>query len=152
MIHESDLVCRQSTWMDRRTFTILCHLLRSTASLTLAEIINVEEMVTMFLYVLAHDVKNRVIQIDFVRSGEIVSYHFNLVLLAMIWLHDEFLKKPHPVTNTCTDPWWRCFEVHLFDVIHMSRIRKSYYLFAVRFTLQNYFESLDRTYIKVNVS
>ncbi|KAA0033262.1 retrotransposon protein [Cucumis melo var. makuwa] len=62
MIHESDLVCRQSTRMDRRTFAILCHLLRNVAGLSSTEIVDVEEMVAMFLHVLAHDVKNRVIQ------------------------------------------------------------------------------------------
>ncbi|TYK28903.1 retrotransposon protein [Cucumis melo var. makuwa] len=48
MIHESDLVCRQSTRMDRRTFAILCHLLRNVAGLSSTEI------VAMFLHVLAH--------------------------------------------------------------------------------------------------
>ncbi|KAL4026637.1 hypothetical protein IC575_015073 [Cucumis melo] len=69
MIHESDLVCRQSTQMDRRTFAILCHLLRNVAGLSSTKIVDVEEMVAMFLHVLAHDVKNRVIQREFVRSG-----------------------------------------------------------------------------------
>ncbi|KAL0536146.1 hypothetical protein IC582_025084 [Cucumis melo] len=73
MIHESDLVCRQSTRMDRRTFTILCHLLRNVAGLSSTEIVDVEEMVAMFLHVLAHDAKNCVIQREFVRSGETVS-------------------------------------------------------------------------------
>ncbi|KAA0041318.1 putative nuclease HARBI1 [Cucumis melo var. makuwa] len=39
-------------------------------------------MVAMFLHVLAYIVKNRVIQREFVQSDEIVSRHFNLVLLA----------------------------------------------------------------------
>ncbi|KAA0055382.1 retrotransposon protein [Cucumis melo var. makuwa] len=55
MIHESNLVCRQSTRMDRRTFAILCHLLRNVAGLSSTEIVDVEEMVAMFLHVLAHD-------------------------------------------------------------------------------------------------
>uniref|UniRef100_A0A9I9EC29 DUF8040 domain-containing protein n=1 Tax=Cucumis melo TaxID=3656 RepID=A0A9I9EC29_CUCME len=59
MIHESDLVCRQSTHMDRRTFVILCHLLRTVAGLSLTEIVDVEEMVAMFLHILMYDVKNR---------------------------------------------------------------------------------------------
>ncbi|TYK04752.1 retrotransposon protein [Cucumis melo var. makuwa] len=65
MIHESDLVCRQSTQMDRRTFAILCHLLRNVAGLSSTKIVDVEEMVAMFLHVLAHDVKNCVIQREF---------------------------------------------------------------------------------------
>ncbi|KAL0543815.1 hypothetical protein IC582_018920 [Cucumis melo] len=126
LIHESDLCCRQSTRMDRRCFAILCHLLRTTAGLVETEVIDVEEMVAMFLHILAHDVKNRMIQREFVRSGETVSRHFNIVLLAGFRLHDELLKKPQPVTNSCTDPRWKWFE--------------------------NCLGALDGTYIKVNVS
>ncbi|KAL0544437.1 hypothetical protein IC582_019552 [Cucumis melo] len=96
MIHESDLVCRQNTRMDRRTFAILCHLLRNVAGLSSTEIVDVEEMVAMFLHVLAHDVKNRVIQREFVRSGETVSRHFNIVLLAVLRLYEELIKRPVP--------------------------------------------------------
>ncbi|TYK18962.1 retrotransposon protein [Cucumis melo var. makuwa] len=84
MIHESDLVCRQSMRMDRRTFAILCHLLRNVAGLSSTEIVDVEEMVAMFLHILAHDVKNRVIQREFVRSGETVSRHFNINCLGAL--------------------------------------------------------------------
>ncbi|KAA0048373.1 putative nuclease HARBI1 [Cucumis melo var. makuwa] len=55
--------------MDRRCFVILCHLLRTIGGLTLTEVVDVEEMVAMFLHILAHDVKNRVIQREFMRSG-----------------------------------------------------------------------------------
>ncbi|KAL0550023.1 hypothetical protein IC582_014519 [Cucumis melo] len=54
--------------MDRRCFAILCHLLRTIAGLTLTKVVDVEEMVAMFLHILAHDVKNRVIQREFMRS------------------------------------------------------------------------------------
>ncbi|KAL0546010.1 hypothetical protein IC582_015914 [Cucumis melo] len=110
MIHGSDLVCRQSTRMNRRCFAILCHLLRTIAGLTSTEVVDVEEMVAMFLHILAHDVKNRVIQREFMRSGETISRHFNMVLLAVIRLHEELLKKPQPVPNECTDQRWRWFE------------------------------------------
>ena len=94
MIHASDLACRQSTRMDRILFAILCHLLRTSTSLMSIEVVDVEEMVAMCLHILAHDVKNKVIQRDFVQYGDTISHHFNLVLLAMIRLHDELLKKP----------------------------------------------------------
>ena len=58
MIHSSDLVYHESTRMDRQTFSILCHLLRTIAGLTFTEIVDVEEMIVMFLHILAHDVKN----------------------------------------------------------------------------------------------
>ncbi|KAL0540971.1 hypothetical protein IC582_020997 [Cucumis melo] len=84
MIHESDLVCRQSTHMDSRRFAILYHLLRTVAGLSLTEIVDFEEMVTMFLHVLAHDVRNCIIQREFVRSGKTISQHFNLVLMVVL--------------------------------------------------------------------
>ncbi|KAL4011833.1 hypothetical protein IC575_028896 [Cucumis melo] len=120
MIHGSDLVCRQSTRMDRRCFTILCHLLRTIAGLTSTEVVDVEEMVAMFLHILAHDVKNRVIQREFMRSSETISRHFNMVLLAVIRLHEELLKKPQPVPNDCTDQRWRWFEVHIYHELRTS--------------------------------
>uniref|UniRef100_A0A9I9EM38 Retrotransposon protein n=1 Tax=Cucumis melo TaxID=3656 RepID=A0A9I9EM38_CUCME len=61
MIHESDPLSRQSTHMNRLTFAILCHLLKTVASLSSIEIVNVEKMVVMFLHVLAYVVKNHII-------------------------------------------------------------------------------------------
>ena len=60
------------------------------------EVINVEEMVVMFLHILAHDMKNHVIQREFMRLGESILRHFNIVLLVAICLHDELLNKPQP--------------------------------------------------------
>ncbi|KAL0556082.1 hypothetical protein IC582_004588 [Cucumis melo] len=99
MIHESDLVFRQSTRMDIRCFAILCHLLGTTVGLALMKIDNVEEMVAMFLLVLVHDMKNHEIQWEFVRFRETVSQHFNIALLVMLCLHYELLVKPQPVTS-----------------------------------------------------
>ncbi|KAA0063791.1 retrotransposon protein [Cucumis melo var. makuwa] len=79
-----------------RTFAILCHLLRTVPGLSSTEIIDVEEMVAMFLHVLAHNVKNRVIKRKFVRSDETVSRHFNIVLFAVVRLYEELIKRPAP--------------------------------------------------------
>ncbi|KAA0052026.1 retrotransposon protein [Cucumis melo var. makuwa] len=55
--------------MDRRCFAILCHLLRTISGLTSTEVVDIEEMVAMFLHILTHDVKNHVFQWEFMRSG-----------------------------------------------------------------------------------
>ena len=68
------------------------------------KVINVEEMVSMFLHTLAHDVKYRMIQQEFVRSSETISKHFNLVLLVVLRLDDELLKKLQPIPNSCINP------------------------------------------------
>ncbi|KAL4035760.1 hypothetical protein IC575_004467 [Cucumis melo] len=151
MIHESDLVCWQSTLMDRRTFAILCHLLRNVAGLSSAEIVDVEKMVAMILHVLAHDVKNRVIQWEFIWSGEIVSRHFNIVLLAVFRPYEELIKRHVPVTSNCNDQRWKYFEVGIIEVHNISPLRTSHLFQRVYFNLQNCLGALDGTYIKVNV-
>ncbi|KAA0043324.1 retrotransposon protein [Cucumis melo var. makuwa] len=113
----------------QKCFAILCHLLRTIAGLTSTEVVDVEEMVAMFLHIVANGVKNCVIQWKFMRSSETIFSHFNMVLLTVIRLHDELLKKPQPVNSDCTDQRWRWFEVPI--------------------SLQ--LRALDGTYIKVNV-
>lgn len=88
MIHGSDIVCRRTARMGRRCFVILCHLLWTAAWLASTEIVDVEKMVAMFLHVIMHNVKNRVMQRKFVRSSETILRHFNLVLLAVSWPND----------------------------------------------------------------
>ncbi|XP_038896714.1 uncharacterized protein LOC120084975 [Benincasa hispida] len=55
------------------------------------EVVNIEEMVAIFLHILAHDVKNRVGRRQFVRSGETVSRHFNSILNVVLRLHEDCL-------------------------------------------------------------
>ena len=71
--------------------------------------VDVEEMVVIFLHIVAHDVKNRVMRRQFARSGETVSKHFNIVLNAILRLYDVLLRKPEPVTENCTDDRWCWF-------------------------------------------
>ena len=58
--------------------------------------IDVDEHIAIFLHILAHHVKNRVIKHRFGWSGESVSRHFNNVLHSIIRLQSEFLKKLEP--------------------------------------------------------
>ena len=74
--------------MDRRTFTILCQLLRTMGGLRSTKYVDVEEMVAIFLHIVAHDVTNRVMRCKFARSGETVSRHFNIVLNAILRLYE----------------------------------------------------------------
>jgi len=113
LIYEDDQTCRENTRMDRRTFTILCQLLRMTGMLRPTKYVDVEEMVAIFLHIVAHDVKNRVMRRQFARSGETVSRHFNIVLNAILRLYDVLLRKLEPVTENCTDDRWRWFQVQL---------------------------------------
>ncbi|XP_025646296.1 uncharacterized protein [Arachis hypogaea] len=70
----------------------------------------VEEMVAMFLYIIAHDVKIRVIKRQFVRSEETISRRFNDVLLAILRCHNLLLKKPQPFSQDRMDERWKWFK------------------------------------------
>ncbi|KAH9740756.1 DDE Tnp4 domain-containing protein [Citrus sinensis] len=76
IIGNSDIQCVNQLRMDRRTFGLLCELLRSRG-LKATGSLAVEEQVCMFLHTLSHHVKNRTIGSRFFRSGETVSRYFN---------------------------------------------------------------------------
>ncbi|XP_059638952.1 uncharacterized protein LOC132281246 [Cornus florida] len=64
----------------------------------------------MFIHILAHHVKNRVIKFRFQRSGETISRHFQDVLNALMRLEGLLLKKPEPVLVNSTDEKWKWFK------------------------------------------
>lgn len=125
MVFNGDLECLENTRMDRHSFHRLCDMLKTTGRLSATRNMNVEEMVAMFLHIVAHDVKNRVIKRQFARSGETISRQFNKVLNSIIRLYDNLLEKPEPVPEDSTDSVWKWFK--------------------------NCLGALDGTYIKVNV-
>ncbi|KAH6780499.1 hypothetical protein C2S52_011736 [Perilla frutescens var. hirtella] len=93
----------------------------------------VEEMVAMFLFTLAHHKKNRSIANYFVRSGESVSRQFNLCIRAVLKLHHHLLKKPTPIPEDCQDSRWKYFKRCLgaldgtFISVHVSNVDRSRY-------------------------
>ena len=81
----------------------ICKMLRSVSKLEENKNIHVEEMVAIFLHTLSHHSKNRVMQLYFYRSDEIVSGHFNIVLNTILRFHTHLLKKPEPITDISTN-------------------------------------------------
>ncbi|XLR33909.1 hypothetical protein S83_061809 [Arachis hypogaea] len=59
IIYFSDLACIENTRMDRHAFYALCNMLRGIGMLEPSRNIGVEEMVAIFLHIIAHDVKIR---------------------------------------------------------------------------------------------
>ncbi|XP_057446469.1 protein ANTAGONIST OF LIKE HETEROCHROMATIN PROTEIN 1-like [Lotus japonicus] len=121
----NDVACIENTRMDRAAFHKLCEMLRTVGGLLPTRHMCVEELVAMFLHILAHHAKNRIIKRQFVRSGETISRHFSKVLLAVLRCHEELLKQPRPILENSTDGRWKYF--------------------------QNCLGALDGTYIRVNV-
>ena len=107
----SDLACIENTRMDRRAFHVLCDMLKGVGKLEPSKNMSVEEMVAMFLHIIAHDVKNRVVKRQFMRSQETVSRRFNDVLLTVLRCHNHLLKQPQPIGEDSTDERWKWFKV-----------------------------------------
>ncbi|WVZ99025.1 hypothetical protein U9M48_044383 [Paspalum notatum var. saurae] len=87
--------------MDRRCFWNLCSLVKDIGGLRDTRNVSVEEMVAMFLHVLAYDEKSRSMRADYQRSQETISRYFNNVLGAILKLWRVLLKTPQPISNNC---------------------------------------------------
>ncbi|GAV85258.1 DDE_4 domain-containing protein, partial [Cephalotus follicularis] len=96
--------------MDRRAFHILCQMLKSKGKLSDNKNTSVEDMVAMFLSMLGHHTKHRVIKADFGRSVETVSRQFNAVLNVVLMLHKELFKKPEPILEISNNNRWKWFK------------------------------------------
>ncbi|XP_057779711.1 uncharacterized protein LOC130998297 [Salvia miltiorrhiza] len=110
LIGLSETDCVINLRMDRNTFGHLCQLLRDLGGLRNGRFVTVEEQVAMFLSVLAHHKKNRVVKFDFWRSGQTISHYVHVVLRAILSLHVILLVKPTAVPDDSTDPRWRWFK------------------------------------------
>ncbi|KAK1410490.1 hypothetical protein QVD17_37027 [Tagetes erecta] len=122
LVYESDDTCLHQLRMNRATFVTLCNMLENTGNLKASKYLQVDEQVAIFLYVLAHHVKNRVAKFLFRRSGDTISKHFNNVLNSVIRLQNELFKKPESISETSTDERWKWFKGCLgaIDGTHIS--------------------------------
>ncbi|CAN1140408.1 hypothetical protein LINPERPRIM_LOCUS24813 [Linum perenne] len=67
-------------------------------------------MVAIFLYTIAHNEKNRILQVVFRRSGETISRVIHLVLIVVLKLHKIFYHTPKPIAEDSTEPRWKYFK------------------------------------------
>ena len=86
--------CRDLIQMGPRAFLRLCTILRDQGGLRHTRRATIEEQVAKFLYILGHNVRNRVISFFFRHSGETVSCHFHRVLDTLTELEEIYLKQP----------------------------------------------------------
>lgn len=95
--------------MDRNTFGRLCILLKQLGGLTDGRYVCVEEQVVVFLGILAHHKKNKIVGFNFQRSGQTISSCVHVILKAILKLHNMFLVKPMPIQEDCADSRWKWF-------------------------------------------
>ncbi|PPD98891.1 hypothetical protein GOBAR_DD04105 [Gossypium barbadense] len=110
LVYASDETCIEQVRMNRTAFFKLCEMLESIGGLKSSRFMLVDEQVAMFLHIISHHLKNRVIKHHFRRSGETVSRAFHSVLNAIIRLQGVLFKKPEPITADSSDTRWKWFK------------------------------------------
>ncbi|KAL8547439.1 hypothetical protein ACS0TY_006966 [Phlomoides rotata] len=110
LIGMSDTDCFDNLRLNRDAFNRLCYLLRHTGGLVDGRYVTVGEQVALFLSVLSHHSKVRVVKFRFKRSGQTIHTYFHNVLRAVLRLHEVLLAKPSPVTDDSTHPSWKHFK------------------------------------------
>jgi hypothetical protein len=100
--------CVSMLRMRRAPFFNLCNLLRERSLLRDTLHSSVEEQVAMFLHVVGHNQRFRVIHQSFRRSMETVSRYFREVLYAIGELREEMIRPPSNETalKIRTSPRW----------------------------------------------
>ncbi|KAL8497696.1 hypothetical protein ACS0TY_021139 [Phlomoides rotata] len=108
-VSELDYISNLRT--NRNSFVHLCFMMRELGGLVDHRYVGVEEQVSMFLSILAHHKKNKVIKFDYLRSGQTVSHYIHLVLKVVLKLHTLFLVTPTHVPDDTTNLRWEWFKV-----------------------------------------
>ncbi|XBH82999.1 hypothetical protein VPH35_071537 [Triticum aestivum] len=114
LIGESGAMCISQLRMDRRTFHVLCEMVRDVGGIKGTRNKPLEDIVASFLYVLSHHLKNWTVEKFFYRSPEPISRNFNACPLAILKLHHLLLKKPKPIPEDCTSDKWKYFKVNSY--------------------------------------
>ena len=111
LYHGSDENCYNQLRLTKQAFFELCNILRERGGLHDTYHITVEESVAMFLLILAHGLKMRVLGGTYIRSIETISRRFGEVLTAIIGLTKEYMKYSHPTNEAVEDDKWKWFPV-----------------------------------------
>ncbi|KAJ8770663.1 hypothetical protein K2173_021310 [Erythroxylum novogranatense] len=135
IVHDNDESCISMVRIYRQAFFKLCKMLESIGGLKSTQNMLIDEQVAIFLHIISHHVKNRVIRNNFRRSGETTSRRFHNVLNAMMRLQDHLFRKPEPIPANSSDHRWMWFKV---DNHPITFIRK--------------YSALDGTHIRINMS
>lgn len=122
LVEFSDETCKNHLRMNINCFNRLCYLLQNLGGLSPTRHVTIGEQVAIFLTVLSHHTKNRIIKHTFRRSGYTVSKYFNRVLNTLLKLHTVLLVQPEPVPDNSTDYRWKYFKVIFLMILFNIRV------------------------------
>ncbi|RXH73773.1 hypothetical protein DVH24_016595 [Malus domestica] len=134
LIYESDVTCIAELRRDRRSFHRLCQVLVTRGQLRATRNVSIEEMVALFLYILAHHLKNRTVNHHFRRSSRTISKYFHECIKAMIRCQNDFWQTPKHILENSTNPKWKWFKNCLSALdgtsvkVHVPECDKSKYI------------------------
>ncbi|KAJ6349633.1 hypothetical protein OIU77_007087 [Salix suchowensis] len=114
--------CQEMFRMDKHVFHNLCGILRQRGMLRDTAGVMIEEQLAIFLNIIGHNERNRVIQERFQHSGETISRHFNNVLKAIKSLSREFLQPPPiatPPEIVSSNRLYPYFKVNLCKLLYI---------------------------------
>ena len=90
--------CISQIRMSTTTFSALCEILTRKNLLSPTLNMSIKEQLLIFLHVIGHNVRLRVIRGRFYRSTETVHRYFKIVLKAILKLYKDFIKSPRDST------------------------------------------------------
>lgn len=105
--------CIEQLRVSKRTFFKLCKILKEKGQLVRTRNVPTTEAVAMFLHILAHNLKYRVVHFSYCRSKETISRQFNNVLRAIMKVSREYLKFHDYHLEGPEANKWKWFEVSL---------------------------------------
>ncbi|KAL5172258.1 hypothetical protein HKD37_16G045047 [Glycine soja] len=83
--------CIEQLRLSKNAFFNLCRILQEKGGLVRTRNVPTTEAVSMFLHILAHNLKYRVVQFSYYRSKETISRQFNDVLRAVMKVSKDYL-------------------------------------------------------------
>nr|KYP44990.1 hypothetical protein KK1_033451 [Cajanus cajan] len=112
--------CIEQLRLSKSAFFKFCTILQERGGLVRTRNVPITEAVAMFLHILAHNLKYRVVQFSYCRSKETISRQFNNVLRAVMKVSQDYLKF-HTYLEAPGENKWRWFEkcVRALDGTHI---------------------------------
>lgn len=131
--NSTDRECISMIRMSRAPFFALCDLFRQRGLVPESPGCSVEEQVAMFLHIVGHNQRFRVVHQSFARSIETVHRNFHQVLFAIGELRNEMIKPPSSTTHPkiLGSPRWNPH----FKVFISCRVRGTYLVGSIHICL-----------------
>jgi hypothetical protein len=110
LYQSSNIYCYDSLRLSKTSFYDLCAILRERCGLQDTLNVSVEEKLAIFLLIVAHAVKMRLIRSTYGWSLEPISWYFNEIIQGILSLSHEFIKLPNLDAFQPEDPKWKWFD------------------------------------------